>query len=58
LAKFGLPPNLSRAGEIHLIAEQADESEKKKAALYESIGRFALGLLVLGFFLQLASDFV
>jgi len=57
LFKFGLPAEISRTGAIHIITEQHDEDEVRKARKYDRLGRFGLGLLVAGFTLQLASNF-
>ncbi len=58
LFKFGLPASIDRQGHIHIITEQVDEEEIKKGKLYDIWGKFGLGLLILGFVLQLASNHV
>ena len=56
--KYGLPEILSRKGEVHLILEQTDESEKAKAKKYDFFSHVGIFLLVLGFALQLISNFL
>jgi len=56
--RYGLPAPLSRDGAINIIAEQTDSSEKAEAARYECKARWGIGLLILGFALQLLSGFV
>ena len=50
---FGLRPMISESGAIHLVAEQRDEAEIKKARRYRVISRLGLILLAVGFLLQL-----
>ena len=50
---FGLPPRISESGAIHLITEQVDEGEIKKAKKYKVISRLGLLFLAVGFLLQL-----
>lgn len=57
LWKFGLPENIDRSGTIVLAAEGCDESEKKKASMYDRISQFALLLLIVGFALQIVGNF-
>ena len=56
--RYGLPEPLSRTGATYLIAEQADETEKAKAAKYDLLSKIGLGLIIGGFVLQLASNFI
>ncbi len=56
--RFGLPQPLDRSGAIHLILEQADEAERAKAARYDRFAGVGIGLLLIGFSLQLASNFL
>jgi hypothetical protein len=57
LFKFGLPEEIRRSGAIALALEQVDEAEAAKAKCYDRRGKFGLGLLVVGFVLQLLSNF-
>ena len=41
-----------------IIAEQTDEAESAKAAKYDVLSKIGLGLVIGGFFLQLASNFI
>ena len=52
---FGLPPKIDPDGHIHLILEQEDENEKKKAKIYKIISYCGILLLGLSFAFQLAS---
>jgi len=56
--KYGLPEAISRTGAIHIIAEQSDDDEISKAKKFDRWARLGIGLLVLGFILQLASNFI
>ncbi|MDD5456572.1 MAG: hypothetical protein PHV30_06015 [Candidatus Margulisbacteria bacterium] len=56
--KFGLPENINKEGHSHLILEQIDEKEKKKAQNYDSFSVVGLSLLIFGFLLQLISNFI
>jgi len=58
LLLFGLPPRLDPEGHVHIIAEQADTSEMKKASCYARRSRFGVVLLILGFAFQLASNYL
>jgi hypothetical protein len=53
LWKFGLPPSIRRGGPIYLTAEQSDPEEAAQAEKYDRYGKCGIGLLVLGFMLQL-----
>jgi len=55
---FGLPPMISERGSIHLITEQVDEGEIKRAKKYKVITRLGLLLLALGFLLQLLEKII
>ena len=50
---FGLHPMLSESGAIHLLAEQVDEDEIRRAKTYKVISRVGLILLTVGLLLQL-----
>ena len=56
--RYGLPEPLSREGAIYIIAEQSDRAEKLKAARYDLLSKIGLFLVLAGFALQLASNFV
>ena len=57
LFRFGLPPAVDRSGAVHLIAEEADEAEVAKGRRYDFWGRVGLVLILVGFLLQLVSNF-
>ncbi|MDE0624997.1 MAG: hypothetical protein OXH99_01230 [Bryobacterales bacterium] len=54
---FGLPAEVSRSGALYL-SWGANEEEARKGRRYERISRFALVLLVVGFALQIASNWM
>lgn len=54
---FGIPPKIDREGYVHIIAEQTDVEEKRKVQLYDRLSNAALILIIVGFILQLASNF-
>ena len=54
---FGLPPKIDRDGNIHLIREQEDKEEKKKAKNYIRASYVGLILLAISFLLQLINSF-
>ena len=56
--KFGLPPKVDREGHSQLILEQIDEEERAKAAKFDKRSGFGFGLLILGFLIQAASNFL
>ncbi|KKS07863.1 hypothetical protein A3K01_03905 [candidate division WWE3 bacterium RIFOXYD1_FULL_43_17] len=58
LWKYGLPENINRKGEQALLLEGIDEAEKRKAKKYDSYSKIAVILLVIGFFLQLISNYI
>ena len=56
--KYGIPPRIDAQGHQHLILEQIDEDEKAKAATYIKRSEVGIGLLILGFALQLAGNLI
>jgi hypothetical protein len=56
--RYGLPDPLSRDGVINITAEQTDNSEKAEAAKHDCKTRLGVGLLLVGFALQLLSNFL
>lgn len=53
---FGLPADIDREGRTIMTSGERDEEEIKKGKRYDCWGRIGLGLLVIGFTLQLASN--
>lgn len=49
---FGLPPKIDREGNIHLILEQKDKAEEKKASTYIKLGNLGMLLVASSFLLQ------
>jgi len=58
LWKYGLPEAINRDGAVHLVLEQTSTEEIAKARYYDGIAKIALTLLILGFALQLLSNFM
>ncbi|MDO9559854.1 MAG: hypothetical protein Q7I89_09260 [Syntrophales bacterium] len=58
LWKFGLPESISRQGHQYLICEQTDETEIIKAKKYDKYAKAALLFIIIGFALQIISDFI
>lgn len=58
LWKFGLPEDVNREGLSFLAIEETDEQERVKARKYDSYSRLALLFLIIGFILQLVSNFM
>ena len=58
LFKYGLPEDLDRHGHQRLILEQIDEEEARLAQRYDKLSKAALSLLIVGFVLQLVSNFL
>jgi hypothetical protein len=57
LWRYGLPEPISKTGAVHLIAEQTDQAEIDKATRYERWARIGMTFLILGFALQLISNY-
>jgi hypothetical protein len=55
--RFGLPEPINKTGAIHLILEQTDEDEIRRAKRYNRFSLLGVALLVLGFLLQLVALF-
>ncbi len=53
ICRYGLPEILGRKGEVFLIADQEDASEKATAKKYDWYSHIGILLLGLGFVLQL-----
>jgi len=58
LLKFGLPPKIDPEGHTHITTSQVDESEIAIGRIYKRWSRLAIILLIIGFGLQLISNFV
>ncbi len=57
LFKFGLPPEVNRGGSI-ILSWDKDPDEAKKAKTYERTSYVALACLVMGFTLQIVSNYI
>jgi hypothetical protein len=55
---YGLPDPIDRGGAQSVITENKDEAEIAKARRYDCIAKVGICLLVLGFVLQLTSNFL
>jgi hypothetical protein len=58
LWKYGLPESISREGHQYIVLGQKDEAEAAKAKTYDRWSKLGLSLLILGFVLQLVSNFI
>ena len=58
LFKFGLPEEISRRGVTRIILEQTDPIEEVQARFYDRMAYIALSCLVIGFALQLVSNWL
>ena len=58
LLKYGIPNKIDAEGHINFILEQEDEAEKAKAKVYKNWSDVAVILIILGFVLQLISNFL
>jgi hypothetical protein len=56
--RFGLPQDVRRSGTSYLLLEETDEAQIAKGKLYDKIAHLGIGLLVVGFGLQLVSNFL
>lgn len=55
---YNLPPSISESRTIHLVAEQVDAGEIKKAKKYRVISYIGISLLAVGFLLQFLDKFI
>ena len=58
LWRYGLPEEISRSGASYLALETNDKTEATKANRYDRVAQWGMALLVLGFLLQLVSNFL
>jgi hypothetical protein len=58
LIKYGIPNKIDPEGTVHLDLEGEDQSEIKKARIYQKWSNMAISLIILGFVLQLISNFI
>jgi len=58
LFKYGIPEKIDKDGNVHLLLEDVDEDEIKKAKKYKLYSRIGIMLLIIGFSLQLISNFI
>lgn len=58
LWKYGLPESINRKGMSFLALESTDKDEIKKAKKYDILSRIGVVLLILGFALQLISNYL
>ena len=55
---FGLPDSISREGHTFITTEGSDEREKARAARYDRWSKIGLSLVIVGFVVQLVSNFI
>jgi hypothetical protein len=58
LWRYGLLEPISRRGAIYLVCEQSDDAEAAKGKRYDRIALWGIALLVVGFGIQLVSNFL
>ena len=58
LLKFGIPNKVDPDGTTYRITSEIDNDEVEKAKLYQRWSNIAILLIVLGFLLQLISNFI
>lgn len=58
LWKYGLPEAINKKGMSFLALESTDKDEIKKAKKYDVLSRIGVILLILGFILQLISNYL
>lgn len=56
LFKYGLPADISREGDVYIIAENNNQEEKDKWKKFNRISRICLGSIILGFIAQIGSS--
>lgn len=56
--KYGLPEQISRDGAVNIVVENVDNTEKEKAHRYDCNAGYGIFLLVIGFVLQLVSNYL
>jgi hypothetical protein len=56
--RFGLPHDVRRSGASYLLLEHTDKAEIAKAKRYDNVAHLGIGLLIVGFGLQLVSNFL
>jgi hypothetical protein len=58
LFKFGLPDEVRRMGQSYIALEASDAAEIAKADRYDRFARIGLAAIIVGFILQLVSNFL
>ena len=58
LFKFGLPADVSKEGHIGMAFQGTNTDDIKKYKKFDIWSRIGLGLLILGFLLQIVSNYV
>lgn len=52
---FGLPPDFDRHGQSAIIWNEENEEDKRKGKRYAVLSRLSIGLIILGFGLQIVA---
>ena len=55
---FGLPPDVRREGQSYILAEGEDQTEKRKAKLYDCLSKLGLFLIIFGFIVQIVGNVI
>jgi hypothetical protein len=58
ILRYGLPNRINPEGHTSIILQQVDQNEINKAKTYKTISSAGVILLIIGFLLQLASNFI
>lgn len=58
LFKYGLPSEVSKDGQVFIAASPHNEEERRKYRKFQLWSKFGLGLLVVGFGLQIISNYL
>lgn len=58
LIKFGIPNKIDPSGAIYRTVSQIDNAEIQRAETYQRWSNIAIKLIILGFVLQLVSNFI
>jgi hypothetical protein len=55
---YGLPQNIDRSGKVYIVTSEVDETEKSQANFFDRMSLFGISLLVLGFIMQGAGNWL
>ncbi|MXY67760.1 MAG: hypothetical protein F4Y47_04270 [Acidobacteriia bacterium] len=58
LFRCGLPANVSRKGDSHVLLEATDQREVGKARKHDRLARVGLALIVIGFTIRILGNWI